>query len=68
MWPWKQRQQREPARPEGVPYCDGDVYPFPGQTERLADLVERDYPPGIPIERGYEELSPGEYHWRGYDR
>jgi hypothetical protein len=54
--------EREPARPEGVPYCDGDVYPFPGQTERPADLVNRDY-----VERGYEELSPGEYRWIGYD-
>lgn len=64
MWlPWKRRQQHEPPRPEGLPYCDGDTYPFPGQTERLSDLVRRDY-----VERGYEELSPGEFRWTGYDK
>jgi hypothetical protein len=74
-WPWKRQPHHDAARIEGEPLRDGDMYPFPGHP-RWSELVTKAHPtvpPGTDstalvrgyIRRGYEELSPGEYHWTG---
>jgi hypothetical protein len=45
MW---RRKPAHRVRAEGEPIPDGDVYLFPGQRERLTEMITREYP-AVPV-------------------